>query len=541
MFASFILFPLLVSQVRPALAATAEQWRTRSIYQVITDRFALTPGAVVNECREGDQTWCGGTWNSIRRNLDYIQNAGFTAIWISPVNQNYEGPRTPYGDAYHGYWIADNSQLNARFGTADDLKALSAELHRRDMYLMVDIVVNNVMATSTTPDYSKYMFKDQSLYHPYCPIVWGNTTSEQDCWFGDEKVPLPDVNTENKAVIAKYSEWIADLVKTYSIDGLRIDAAKHVKKEFWPPFLKSAGVFSMGEVFDPLVSKVAEFQGPNVLDSVLNYPLYNALVAAFALPGVGPGPPNMTALLNILQQSKKAYTDTTVLGNFLENQDVPRWHNLSVDPQSLYNAMTFSFLSEGMPIVYYGQEQGFSGAADPYNREPLWPSNYTSTSTYQLITTLNRVRNWAIKTTDWVTQETEILTSSSNGLAFKKGGIVSIVTNLGSPGQTLTHTAFKSPWQQGAVALDVVACRQFVVASEGYLEAEYTKGGVPIVLVLPDWLKGSGICDSAMAELHPTTSSQSHHVGKSWGSPSHRPSLLSILTLLLATFFLGFL
>jgi len=45
---------------------------------------------------------CGGTWNSIRENLDYIQNAGFTAIWISPVNQNYEGPRTPYGDPYHG-------------------------------------------------------------------------------------------------------------------------------------------------------------------------------------------------------------------------------------------------------------------------------------------------------------------------------------------------------------------------------------------------------------------------------------------------------
>ena len=45
---------------------------------------------------------CGGNWNSIRENLDYIQNAGFTAIWISPVNQNYEGPRSAYGDPYHG-------------------------------------------------------------------------------------------------------------------------------------------------------------------------------------------------------------------------------------------------------------------------------------------------------------------------------------------------------------------------------------------------------------------------------------------------------
>jgi alpha-amylase len=109
-------------------------------------------------------------------------------VWISPVNQNYEGPRTAYGDPYHGYWIADATQLNEHFGTADDLKALSAELHRRNMwvsclvpsarrplqltvllrYLMVDIVVNDVMSTSTSPDYSQYMFKSSVRVSNYC-------------------------------------------------------------------------------------------------------------------------------------------------------------------------------------------------------------------------------------------------------------------------------------------------------------------------------------------------------------------------------------
>lgn len=63
----------------------------------------------------------------------------------------------------------------------------------------------------------------QSFYHPYCPIQWGNTTSEQVCWLGDEKVPLPDIDTKNPTVITQYGEWIAALVKEYSIDGLRID------------------------------------------------------------------------------------------------------------------------------------------------------------------------------------------------------------------------------------------------------------------------------------------------------------------------------
>ncbi|CAK5279383.1 unnamed protein product [Mycena citricolor] len=122
-----------LGSLQGALAATAEQWRTRSIYQIITDRYSLEPGAVVNECVVSQATWCGGTWKGIMNKLDYIQNAGFTAIWISPVNQNYGGPRTAYGDPYHGYWPADISQLNDKMGTSDDLKALSAELHRRDM------------------------------------------------------------------------------------------------------------------------------------------------------------------------------------------------------------------------------------------------------------------------------------------------------------------------------------------------------------------------------------------------------------------------
>lgn len=98
------------------------------------------------------------------------------------MNENYDGPRTAYGEAYHGYWIKDLSKLNNRFGTADDLKALIQELHRREMwagdlprtsarlmhsrrYIMVDIVVNNVMSTSLKPDYSHYFSKDSVSMH----------------------------------------------------------------------------------------------------------------------------------------------------------------------------------------------------------------------------------------------------------------------------------------------------------------------------------------------------------------------------------------
>lgn len=480
-----------LSLLPSAFGATAEQWRGRSIYQIITDRFALPNGSDPNICNPGQQTWCGGTWNSIRSKLDYIQNAGFTAIWISPVNQNYEGPRSPYGDPYHGYWMADISKLNDRFGTADDLKALSAELHKRNMYLMVDVVVNNVMATSNTPDYSKYFFKDASFYNPYCPIQWGNTTSEQVCWLGDEKVPLPDIDTKNPTVIAQYGEWIAALVKEYSIDGLRIDAAKHVQMDFWPNFCSKAGVFCMGEVFGGQeVEPIAMYQGPGALDSVLNFPLYSALVSAFSIPG----PQNVSALVDVFEQSKTKFKDVGLLGNFLENQDLPRWHNLTVDRQALYNAMTFTFMSDGIPVVYYGQEQYFSGNSDPFNREALWPSNYEETDAYKLMTTLNQFRNFLVNTTDWVKQEAQILTTSPYGLAIMKGPVISVVTNIGSPPRNDTHIAVRTPYTASTALINILTCQQWAVGSKGMIQAQYTLGGAPNILIPSSMLSGSGLC-----------------------------------------------
>ena len=59
------------------------------------------------------------------------------------------------------YWPYDINSLHANYGTADDLKSLSTALHSRDMYLMVDVVVNNVMSTSITPDLSTFYFKEE--------------------------------------------------------------------------------------------------------------------------------------------------------------------------------------------------------------------------------------------------------------------------------------------------------------------------------------------------------------------------------------------
>jgi alpha-amylase len=139
------------------LAADADHWRSRSIYQLLTDRYALTGGSTTKPCITQDRKYCGGTYKGIINQLDYIQGMGFTAvsailsrlsviggsadstllqIWISPVTRQIEG-ETGWGEAYHGYWQQDLYQLNPHFGSPDDLRELSHELHRRGMVCAV--------------------------------------------------------------------------------------------------------------------------------------------------------------------------------------------------------------------------------------------------------------------------------------------------------------------------------------------------------------------------------------------------------------------
>lgn len=124
-----VLFLLTWSHVR---AAKPAQWRERSIYQLLTDRFALPNGDTTATCDVDKGRYCGGTWAGIEEQLDYIQGMGFDAIWISPITKNIE-QSTAYGEAYHGYWQQDIYSINSHFGTAEDLKALAKALHYRGM------------------------------------------------------------------------------------------------------------------------------------------------------------------------------------------------------------------------------------------------------------------------------------------------------------------------------------------------------------------------------------------------------------------------
>lgn len=199
--------------------------------------------------------------------LDYIQEMGFDAVMISRIVENIEG-RVWYGEAYHGYWPVDLYSLNAYFGTKRDLLDLSDAIHANGMYLMMDTVISNMayMTNGSDPmnsvDYSAFNpFNSSSYLHPYCEIPDYNVYSvAQKCWTGDEIVPLSDLKTEDLQVQRMLNKWIKEIMSTYSIDELRLDATKHVTPEYPPSFEDAAGFFISGEVLEQSADIICDYK-----------------------------------------------------------------------------------------------------------------------------------------------------------------------------------------------------------------------------------------------------------------------------------------
>ena len=423
---------------------------------------------------------------------------GFTAIWISPITLQLP-QTTPYGQAYHGYWQQDINSLNDHFGTMADLKDLSTALHARDMYLMVDVVVNHFGwdGDAASVDYSTFVpFNSSRYFHTFCTISQddynSNDANVQLCWMGDSNVELPDVNTTQPAVRTAYNDWIGNLITEYSIDGLRLDTVLEVETTFWSGFLAAAPVYMVGEVFNGNPALVCPYQ--DVLPGVLNYPLWYPLRAAFSSTSG-----SISALVSEVNSIKDSCPDSTLLGTFLENHDNPRFANLTADLSLDKNAIAFAMLADGIPIVYAGQEQHYSGGADPHNREATWLSGYSrSAPLYGFIGQVNQVRNQAIyKASNYTTYKAYPIYSDTSTIAMRKGfdgnQIVGVFSNLGAGGASYTLTLGNTGYVAGEALVEILTCTTVTTDGSGNIAVPMS-GGLPRIYYPQAQVVGSGIC-----------------------------------------------
>ncbi|QPG93556.1 hypothetical protein C2857_000729 [Epichloe festucae Fl1] len=393
-------------------AADAGSWKSRSIYFALTDRIARSSNDAGGSACQDLGNYCGGTFRGLQGKLDYIKNLGFDAIWITPVVANADR-------GYHGYWARDLYTVNAKYGSADDLKSLVDAAHEKKMYVMVDVVANHV-GPSPIGEIRPEPLNQESSYHPACKIDFENQKSVDVCRVADN---LPDVRTEDPKIRSVYQAWIKWLVSEYKIDGLRIDTVRHVEKDFWPDFTSAAGVYSIGEVFDGDPAYVSGYANSM---SLLNYPIYFPLNRFFQQTG------SSQDLVDMHNRVGSMFPDPAALGTFLDNHDNARFLSQKNDVSLLKNALTYVMLARGVPIVYYGTEQGYAGDADPKNREDLWRSSFnTKSDVYQFLSTVSAVRKAAGGLPD--NDHTHLMVEAT-GYAWSRanGAIIALTSNIGS-------------------------------------------------------------------------------------------------------------
>ncbi len=388
-------------------------WRDQVIYFLMIDRFDDgDPGNNDQGVGEYDPAdgakYSGGDLRGVARRVDYIRQLGATTVWITPPVANQWWNVKGHFSGYHGYWAEDFSKVDAHYGSLGDYKALADALHGAGMYLVQDIVVNhtaNFFAYDggwdahdpaahfvrradargrTAPSQPPFDQNDARVQAQRAQAIYHWTPDIGD--FGDphqvldfQLAGLDDVNTENPAVRralrASYGYWI----RTVGVDGFRVDTAFHVPPDFFADFLHAIdpaapGIdivaratgrndfLAFGEGFgsDKAYSDTqarrldAYMRTPGGLPSMINYPLYGSFGDVFAR-----GRP--TAELGYrIRDMMALHADPWRMPTFVDNHDVDRFLASGSDA-ALRQALLAMLTLPGIPTIYQGTEQGFTG------------------------------------------------------------------------------------------------------------------------------------------------------------------------------------
>jgi alpha-amylase len=210
-------------------------------------------------------------------------------------------------------------------------------------------------------------------------------------------------------------------------------------------------------------------------DLVILSTRYFPLVNAFEKPTS-----DMSDLARSIKDTSHACTDTSLLGSFSENHDNPRFPSKNDDMALARNVITFTMLTDGIPIIYQGQEQHYrsvGGEGSPYNREALWLSGYDRNhELYKLISLLNKVRKHAIhEDSMFLTTRAEVVHQSFQTIAIDKGELLIVLSNGGSGSANYTRSV-RSRFATGSLVTEVLTCETQVVKRNGSFDVTLEAG-----------------------------------------------------------------
>ncbi|WP_286262845.1 alpha-amylase family glycosyl hydrolase [Thalassotalea atypica] len=372
----------------------------------------------------------GGDIRGLEQKLPYLKDMGITAIWLTPILRN----QAVQGDisGYHGYWVLDFTEIDPHLGTNADLKSFIDASHEQNIKVYFDIITNH---TADVIKYAECHGEDGAGWSEggeLCPYktlaqqangdtyttvlpkgsegvktpVWLNETqyyhNQGDSTFEGENsiygdfFGLDDINTDDPRVVAGMIDIFKNIIDEFKPDGFRIDTVKHVNIEFWQSFAPALHVhalaqglpefFMFGEVYDGNSDVLSKFTTTGKMQSVLDFGFQGAVKDVLV---DNQGTDKLAQLFANDHKYNDEDSNANQLLNFVGNHDMGRfaWMLRNSEQQFSESEITQRFtlahammyFLRGIPVVYYGDEQGFVGDGGNHDsRQDMMPSHVAS-------------------------------------------------------------------------------------------------------------------------------------------------------------------
>jgi len=470
------------------------------LYLLFPDRFANgdksndnVEGLSDNIDREDQYGRRGGDIQGISENLHYLKELGVTAVWTTPLLEDNQ----PEG-SYHHYATSDFYNIDARFGSNEEYKALVDKCHQMGIKVVMDMIPNH--CGSAHPWMDDLPFDDwinggteytQTNYR--IPVTNDPYVSKHDSilnfsgWFVSE---MPDLNQNNPFMLKYLKQFAIWWVEFAGLDGIRVDTYPYndpIKAAEWTKAVMNEypNLNMVGECWQHTASDVAYWQGGTLnydgydsgLPSVMDFVMHGAVSVAFNEDhqgwdrGVGQLWKTLT--------SDYLYANPDNLVVFLENHDTQRFSTVvGNDVDKYLLGMTFLLTTRGIPQLYYGSELlmgGDKGVGDGDIRREMpggWDDHERSAFTADGRTeTENKVFNYMKKLIHWRNDNPVI--HSGNLLHFvpennvytyfrmNDDKIVMVILNNNPNSQSVDPIKFKQGIDGFSSGIDVISGQTF--------------------------------------------------------------------------------
>lgn len=317
------------------------------VYAVFPDRFHGGAGPA-----PGGEPW-GGTLDGVAARADHIASLGADAVYLTPVHPS---------PSYHRYDATDFKGVDPRLGGLEAFGRMVAALRARGIRIIVDLVLNHVsdrhpwfqaaLADPGSPFRRRFRFREDGAW---------------DLWRGHRS--LPELDLEDPEVVRELVSGEDSVVRAWvrrGADGLRLDCANDLGVAFCAEVARAARECRR----DVLVVGETAHWGAAWLEALDGLQSYVPTQALLDLLMGRIGARQFGAVFSRLQAEaeEKLHRCWTMLSS----HDVPRAATaLGGDRRKLELALLLQFTLPGTPVVYYGDEVGMAGGADPANRAPM--------------------------------------------------------------------------------------------------------------------------------------------------------------------------